>query len=383
MTDGSRSEKWAEDISGLQWRAVFDAVNDAVWLLDGDMRIIRSNRAAARIFERETDSILGKHCWEIVHGTQEPIAECPLVRMQASLQRESLELLIGQRFFEIIADPILDPQGRLVGAVHIVSDITGRKRHEIENTNLTRMYGTLSQINQTIVRAKSRQELFEGICQVAVEFGGVRLAWIGLLGPDGGEVGCVARAGEGSGYEEEVQIDLRDPGTRKGPAAGALASGEAAVAADIETDEDIAPWREKALRNGFRSGAAVPLRLNGEVIGVLSLYSEEAGFFAEWERQLLEEIGSDISFALDGIETEQRRRRAEASLRESEERFRDVFESANVGKSITRPTGEVSVNRAFADMLGYSREELSAATWRDITPPEDIAATQALLDSHP
>lgn len=68
------------------------------------------------------------------------------------------------------------------------------------------------------------------------------------------------------------------------------------------------------------------------------------------------------------------------SLRESEEKFRDVFEAANVGKSITRPTGEISVNKTFADMLGYRREELENKNWQELTPPEDIAATQAMID---
>lgn len=53
---------------------------------------------------------------------------------------------------------------------------------------------------------------------------------------------------------------------------------------------------------------------------------------------------------------------------EGEARFRNVFESANVGKSLTLLTGEMYVNQAFSDMLGYPREELQMKTWKDITP---------------
>lgn len=73
------------------------------------------------------------------------------------------------------------------------------------------------------------------------------------------------------------------------------------------------------------------------------------------------------------------RREADEALRESAQRFRDVFESANVGKSITSPDGHLQVNRAFAAMLGYSREELGRATWQELTPAEDIAPTEAIL----
>ncbi|MEW5735899.1 MAG: transporter substrate-binding domain-containing protein [Thermodesulfobacteriota bacterium] len=69
-----------------------------------------------------------------------------------------------------------------------------------------------------------------------------------------------------------------------------------------------------------------------------------------------------------------------AELKESTDRFIYFFESANVGKSITRITGEVDANQALADFLGYSREELSGKTWQAITAAEDIGATQREID---
>jgi PAS domain S-box-containing protein len=74
------------------------------------------------------------------------------------------------------------------------------------------------------------------------------------------------------------------------------------------------------------------------------------------------------------------RRRAEDALRESENKFKNIFESANVGKSITLPTGEIDVNKAFCDLLGYTPEELRNKKWQDITPPDEIDPTQRILD---
>lgn len=71
---------------------------------------------------------------------------------------------------------------------------------------------------------------------------------------------------------------------------------------------------------------------------------------------------------------------AEHKLRESEDRFKYIFEAANVGKSITLPDGTLSVNQAFADMLGYSIDELNALNWRDVTPAEDIPWIEELLE---
>ena len=71
--------------------------------------------------------------------------------------------------------------------------------------------------------------------------------------------------------------------------------------------------------------------------------------------------------------------KAEDTLRESEEKFRYVFEAANVGKSIASPTGEFSANKAFADMLGYTREELAKKNWQSITPTDEMETTRILL----
>jgi PAS domain S-box-containing protein len=69
------------------------------------------------------------------------------------------------------------------------------------------------------------------------------------------------------------------------------------------------------------------------------------------------------------------RRQAEEALRESEDKFKYVFDHSVAGKSFTLPTGELNPNHAFADMLGYSIEELTQHNWSDITHPEDVEAT--------
>ncbi len=67
-------------------------------------------------------------------------------------------------------------------------------------------------------------------------------------------------------------------------------------------------------------------------------------------------------------------------LRESEDRFKYIFEYSLVGKSITRPDGGMVVNEAFAGMLGYTREEMQRLRFLDITHPGDAAASQRAFD---
>ena len=132
-----------------EWQTTYNAINSAIWILDHEQRILRSNKAAERIFQHPPKDFIGKHCWEIVHGTREAIPGCPLLRSKQSLRRESMELPLGKRWVKISADPILDEKGRYAGAVHIVSDITERKLAEEalrESERKLRIYNKISNI---------------------------------------------------------------------------------------------------------------------------------------------------------------------------------------------------------------------------------------------
>ena len=74
------------------------------------------------------------------------------------------------------------------------------------------------------------------------------------------------------------------------------------------------------------------------------------------------------------------RERAESALRESEDKFKYVFDHSFIGKSLTLPSGEISVNKALCQMLGYTLDELQGRTWQDITHPDDIEPTQRAVD---
>ena len=73
--------------------------------------------------------------------------------------------------------------------------------------------------------------------------------------------------------------------------------------------------------------------------------------------------------------------RADRQLRESEERFREVFEYAPYGMCVTGPGGRyLQVNAAFCAMLGYAERELLGTTWMAVTHPDDLAACQRLAE---
>src|SRR5208282_3486853 len=76
-----------------------------------------------------------------------------------------------------------------------------------------------------------------------------------------------------------------------------------------------------------------------------------------------------------------KRVRSERKLRESEERFRGVFEEAPFGMSVAGPDGRlIQVNTAFCRMLGFSEQELLDTPWIQLVHPDDLGAALGRKD---
>lgn len=137
ITDRKRAEEELVRVAG-EWQKTFNSTNDAIWVISQDHRILRSNKVACELFRRPKEDIIGKHCWEIVHPTEETYPECPARRAKVSLRRETMELEVARRWFQVTVDPILDATGKYDGAVHIIRDITERKRAQEEVNSLAK-----------------------------------------------------------------------------------------------------------------------------------------------------------------------------------------------------------------------------------------------------
>jgi PAS domain S-box-containing protein len=133
-----------------KWEKTFDGITDAVFLLDNDGKIIKFNNATEKIIG--PGDYTGKHCWEIVHKTTGHIENCPFLRMKESLKRESMFLNVGDKWFEVTTDPIIQ-DGKLNGAVHIISDITERYKAQEELKHRAR---ELKEMNDAMIGRELR-----------------------------------------------------------------------------------------------------------------------------------------------------------------------------------------------------------------------------------
>jgi PAS domain S-box-containing protein len=120
--------------------------------------------------------------------------------------------------------------------------------------------------------------------------------------------------------------------------------------------------------------------LNGESHTTIEEYGDLERYYYETRYNPIINDKNEVIGATAFSSNITERIKAEKELRESEERFKHIFESSNVGKSMTKPTGEINVNQAFCEMLGYTKEELKNKKWQDITPAEEIENTQDIID---
>ena len=118
--------------SSKQWQDTFKSTADAIMLIDKNQKIQNANNSFLKIYNLNIEDVKGKKCWEIVHNSDEGIEGCPFKCMSESLVRESMEFQFDDKFYLISTDPIFNEKGELNGAIHIMRDISIRKRVEIE-----------------------------------------------------------------------------------------------------------------------------------------------------------------------------------------------------------------------------------------------------------
>jgi diguanylate cyclase (GGDEF)-like protein/PAS domain S-box-containing protein len=202
--------------------------------------------------------------------------------------------------------PVLDESGKIQHFIAIKEDITARKQAEKRIDGLNRMFAVLSGINALIVRVRERDELLRGACRIAVEAGRFTSAWVGIVDDKTKGLRTVAHWGAPlEGLAEVRRLTKADLPQGRGFMGRALRERTVQIVNDVATDERMV-YRSETLQAGFRSFAILPLVVDGEPVGVLSLLSNEVGFFDEEEMKLLRELGGDVAFALESIAKNQK-----------------------------------------------------------------------------
>ncbi len=245
---------------------------------------------------------------------------------------------------------------------HLITlqDVTSRVEAEHEVHQLKRLYATLSQVNQTIVRVQNRADLYQSICDVAIRFGEFTAAWLGLWNESTDTIHpVVIRASSGELPLEQAAEALSLPVTVgvDDPIVEALRSSKVITRSAIDAEARRLFWPAALGDPSHQALAIIPFRLRGKTIGVVGLVSPDTQALQSAEEvRLLDEMGLDISYALDMMETEAERRQAQDEARAQALRLQILAEAsqafAKAENDLTALLNEIA--RRVAEQLGES-----------------------------
>ena len=249
------------------------------------------------------------------------------------------------------------PSGEVVS---VYDDVTARKQGEQRLEHLNSVLRAVRNVGQLITREADRERLLRGVCDNLVEIRGYLSAWVVLLA-EAGTAGLVVGSGFGERFDE---LARRAEGV-------ALAPWQRKVVAEpgIHVFADPERGCERCFVAAMCSGKgilSIHLGHGNRVYGILAVCMPPDYATDVEEQGLFTEVADDIAYALRQIELGEQRQRTEQALRESEEKYRALFETMAEGVVYRDAAGNViSANPAAERILGVSLVDLLGRTSGD------------------
>ncbi len=314
--------------------AIYDNAPSVIMLLDVDFRIQRTNRYTTDYAGIAYSDIVGQHICPVVrcvyalesmdnYGLKPACEECSFHSVlrntcQTGVSHENVESNIqlsvdksNQNIYLIVSTKKLD----IDGVPHLLvcfTDISKHKRAEVELARVNRALRMLSSSNHALMHVTEERTLLTEVCRIAVELGGYRMAWAGVVESDEAKtLRPVALAGFESGYADSANIPWTDDERSGGPAGISILTGQPWIARNILSDPAFAPWREAAIQRGYKSYISLPLLNDGRPLGTLSIYSVEADAFDLKELEILKEMAGDLGFGITTLRAHRHNRDVE------------------------------------------------------------------------
>lgn len=206
-------------------------------------------------------------------------------------------------------------QGKPVRLIGAFQDITERKQNELALAWVNRALQMLGKCNELLIHLKDETALITAVCQIAVNIGGYRMAWVGYAEQD--EYKSIlpqAHFGQAAGFLSQIRLSWSEHEKNgQGPCGKTIRHGQAVVVEDLLLDDGY-PVKKEALEQSFRALVSLPLKNQDQVFGLLALYLEDAHQFTQDELNLLQDLADNLAAGIINIRAENERQQLQNAM---------------------------------------------------------------------
>lgn len=316
------------------WKRTFNAIQDAISIVDTDQKIVACNEAFMKFVNKQDEqSVIGQYCFNLVHKLDNPHDDCPYECLKNSAKLELNEMQIEDMFYEVMVDPLFNEDEKVTGAVHIASDITKKKNIEL-----------IRKLRYDFIKvALSADNIKELLVIIKLELGKMfDTSWFDIVFYDDKTK---------SFYREKTESTAKQPNSwvedENKLAEIILNKGEARL-----LSEDAIKSLEKKRDIKFEGPIPLcwmgaPLFINNTTSGVMLFKSySNRNAFNETSKELIEMISYDLGFFIERINSRKELIKAKEKAEEND-RLKTAF-LANMSHEIRTPMNGIL---GFTDIL--------------------------------
>lgn len=228
-------------------------------------------------------------------------------------------------------NPVFDVRKNVSYLVPSGHDVTERRAAE-------RALTMLRVCNQSLIKAQDEATLLKDICQLIVNVGGYPMTWVGYAQYDQAKtIRVMSHAGEDHGVLANNIITWAEDDPRGQGASGqCIRTGEVVICEDFKNEKSVY-IRDLASKNGFFGGIALPLRIEKQVFGMLTIASNVVFKIESEEVALLQELADNLAFGI-------------VKMREHQESERVLSAIYKIAESVSASTGADFFKRLMLNM---------------------------------
>ncbi|WP_017653627.1 PAS domain S-box protein [Fortiea contorta] len=306
-----------------RWRAMWDAKPDGVVAIAADGTVLEINPAGLLIWEADSSAVIGKSIYPLIapeyHEAFRTLNHSVCQGHQATLPLEMINSKGNRRWMEVHAVPLRYTADGQVVQLAIMRDLTLARQTQAQMQRLHRTLKTLISCHQILVRSKEESDLLQRICQVIIQMGGYRWAWVGQADHDlQRSIRPVAQAGD---LDEDLlfyNMTWAETIPGQNPSGIAIRTGRTCIIQNISTAADDPIWRSPASKQGYAASIALPLIVESQSWGALNIYAAEPDAFDTDEVKLLHELTADLAYGIEALHNQRDRTVAQTALQQSQ-----------------------------------------------------------------